>query len=52
MNSPLYAPFPGIYAVIRVDPVAMVQHLDRDAILAAESLNPKSYLVYINTVSC
>ncbi|KAI0740883.1 hypothetical protein C8Q76DRAFT_206040 [Earliella scabrosa] len=50
MNSPLYAPFPGIYAVIRVDPVAMVQHLDRDAILAAESLNPKSYLVYINTI--
>ncbi|KAI0629520.1 hypothetical protein C8Q77DRAFT_1042720, partial [Trametes polyzona] len=39
---------PGWYAVIRMDPVTMVKHLDDpQALYAAEAMQPKSYLVYL-----
>ncbi|KAI0692637.1 hypothetical protein C8T65DRAFT_586463 [Cerioporus squamosus] len=37
------------FAVVRMDPVAMVQHLnDPEALRAAEALSPQSYLVYLH----
>ncbi|RPD56397.1 hypothetical protein L226DRAFT_573935 [Lentinus tigrinus ALCF2SS1-7] len=37
------------FAVIRMDPVAMVRHLnDPEALKAAEALSPRSYLVYLD----
>ncbi|RPD56389.1 hypothetical protein L226DRAFT_513177 [Lentinus tigrinus ALCF2SS1-7] len=37
------------FAVIRMDPVAMVRHLDDpEALKAAEALSPQSYLVYLD----
>lgn len=40
-----------LYAVIRMDPVAMVEHLnDPIATQAAAAMQPKKYLVYIEDV--
>ncbi|RPD56375.1 hypothetical protein L226DRAFT_468667 [Lentinus tigrinus ALCF2SS1-7] len=45
----LFAPRTHAFAVVRMDPVAMVQHLnDPEALRAAEALSPRSYLVYID----
>ena len=39
------------FAVIRMDPVAMVRHLnDPEATRAAEALSPRKYLVYLDEV--
>ncbi|TFK83903.1 hypothetical protein K466DRAFT_497572, partial [Polyporus arcularius HHB13444] len=44
-----FCPSPGSYAVIRMDPIAMVEHLhDPVALSAAEAVEAKSYLVYID----
>ncbi|RPD56370.1 hypothetical protein L226DRAFT_468638, partial [Lentinus tigrinus ALCF2SS1-7] len=44
-----YTPMEGSFAVIRMDPVAMVRHLDDpEALRAAEALSPQSYLVYLD----
>ena len=46
-----FCPSPGSYAVIRIDPVAMVEHLhDQVAHDAAASMRVKSYLAYIGPV--
>ncbi|KAI0653325.1 hypothetical protein C8Q70DRAFT_1059397 [Cubamyces menziesii] len=46
--SLLFCPMPFLYAAIRMDPVAMVEHLqDPIALAAARKLQPKTYLVYI-----
>ncbi|RPD56396.1 hypothetical protein L226DRAFT_468618 [Lentinus tigrinus ALCF2SS1-7] len=43
-----YVPRTHAFAVIRMDPVAMVRHLgDPEATRAAEALTPKSYPVYV-----
>ncbi|KAJ8461987.1 hypothetical protein ONZ51_g11191 [Trametes cubensis] len=43
-----FCPSPGSYAVIRLDPVAMVQRFDDpQALLQAQAMRPKSYLVYL-----
>ncbi len=47
-----YAPSTHSYAVIRMDPVAMVEHLnDEEAMACAKALRPKSYVAYIDCVS-
>ena len=47
----VFVPSPSRYAVIHLDPVAMVQHLnDEKALEAAEAMCPKKYLVYIDQV--
>ena len=47
-----YCPSPDSYAVVRLDPVAMVEHLnDREALASARAMKPKTYLVYIDCVS-
>ena len=39
------------FAVIRMDPVAMVRHLnDPEATRAAKALSPRKYLVYLDEV--
>ena len=44
-------PSPHRYAVIRMDPVASVQHLnDPKALEAAKAMTTKSYLVWLGTV--
>ena len=44
----VYSPSPGSYAVIRMNPVEMVRHLDDpQALLEAQAMRPKSYLVYL-----
>ncbi|KAI0740873.1 hypothetical protein C8Q76DRAFT_709310 [Earliella scabrosa] len=46
-----FGPNPGTYGVIRMDPVAMVQHLnDPEAMAAAQAMQPKSYLVYLEHI--
>ncbi|KAI0350625.1 hypothetical protein OH77DRAFT_1412659, partial [Trametes cingulata] len=46
----VYSPNPGTYAVVRMDPVAMVQNSDdQDAVAAASAMKPKRYLVYIQS---
>lgn len=40
-----------LYAVIQMDPVAMVEHLDDPiALEAAKALHPKKYLIYLEQV--
>ena len=40
------------FAVIRMDPIAMVEHLGDDvALRAAMAMRPKKYLVYLEHVS-
>ncbi len=47
-----FSPNPGTYAAIRLNPVAMVKDLnDPEALVAAEALQTKTYLVYLNYVS-
>lgn len=47
-----FSPNPGTYAVIRMNPVAMVKDLnDPEALVAAEALQTKKYLVYLDFVS-
>ncbi|TFK83906.1 hypothetical protein K466DRAFT_474879, partial [Polyporus arcularius HHB13444] len=43
-----YCPTTYSYAVIRMDPVAMVEHLDEEALNSAKLLRPKSYVAYID----
>ena len=44
-------PVPQTYAVIQLDPVAMVLHLnDANALEEARAMAPKKYLVYISMV--
>ncbi|EIW54185.1 uncharacterized protein TRAVEDRAFT_132557 [Trametes versicolor FP-101664 SS1] len=44
-----FSPNMGNYAVIRMDPVAMVKDLDDpEALVAAEALKTKKYLVYLD----
>ncbi len=51
MPSAIYMPREDAFAVIRMDPVAMVRHLnDTEALRAAEAMSPRSYLVYVHTV--
>lgn len=46
-----FSPNPRTYAVIRLNPVAMVEHLDDpEALSAAEALQTKAYIVYIRCV--
>lgn len=50
-NTVYYSPNAGSYAVIRLNPVAMVKHLnDSEALSAAEALQTKAYLVYLHLV--
>ena len=47
-----FCPTTESYAVIRMNPVAMVEHLnDAEALASARALRPKSYVVYIDCVS-
>ena len=45
-------PEPHSFAVVRMDPVAMVSHLNLDpvALKAAQAMRPKKYLVYLDIV--
>lgn len=46
-----FSPNTSTYAVIRMNPVAMVQDLnDPEALSAAEALQTKAYLIYIDYV--
>ena len=48
----VFVPCPLEYAAIRMDPVAMVQHLgDPLALEAAQGIHPKTYLVHLSWVS-
>ena len=48
----VFVPSPLEYAAIRMDPLAMVQHLDDPlALEAAHSIHPKTYLVHLTWVS-
>ncbi|EIW54313.1 uncharacterized protein TRAVEDRAFT_76241, partial [Trametes versicolor FP-101664 SS1] len=47
-----FSPSPGAYAVIRLNPIEMVQHLDdNDALQAAMAMQTKTYLVCLDIVS-
>lgn len=47
-----FSPNPGTYAVIRMNPVAMVEDLnDPEALSAAEAIQTKAYVVYLKNVS-
>lgn len=47
-----FSPNTDTYAVIRMNPVAMVKDLnDPEALSAAEALQTKAYLIYIDHVS-
>ena len=45
-------PEPNLFAVVRMDPVAMVAYLTLDyvALEAARAMRPKKYLVYLDVV--
>ncbi|KAI1790357.1 hypothetical protein LXA43DRAFT_1095508 [Ganoderma leucocontextum] len=43
--SSSFCPAPGVYAAIRMDPTAMVAHLDARALEEAQEIRPKTYLV-------
>lgn len=46
-----FSPNAGSYAVIRMNPVAMVQDLnDPEALSAAEALQTQAYVVYLKNV--
>ena len=48
----VFVPSPLDYAAIRMDPVAMVQHLgDPLALEAAQGIHTKTYLVHLSWVS-
>ncbi|KAI0664046.1 hypothetical protein C8Q70DRAFT_215546 [Cubamyces menziesii] len=44
-----YSPSPGAYAVIRLNPVEMVRHLqDQDALAQARAMRTRTYLIYLH----
>ena len=45
-------PEPNLFAVVRMDPVAMVAYLNLDSVAleAARAMRPKKYLVYLDVV--
>ena len=46
-----YSPSPGAYAVIRLNPVEMVRHLqDQEALAQARAMRTKTYLIYLHRV--
>ena len=46
-----YSPSPRSYAVIRLNPVEMVRPFDDpQALLEAQAMQPKSYLIYLRLV--
>lgn len=51
-STPLFfSPNAPCYAVIRMDPVAMVKKLDDpEALAAARAMTPQSYVVYLSLV--
>lgn len=54
MASPrlFFSPNTPCYAVIRMDPVAMVRKLDDpEAMAAARGMTPQSYVVFLSNVS-
>ncbi|KAI0365070.1 hypothetical protein BV20DRAFT_955007 [Pilatotrama ljubarskyi] len=51
LDSVYFSPNPGTYAVIRIDPVAMVEELkldDAEALSAAKAMHTKSYLICLD----
>ena len=51
-ESTVFVPSPLDYAAIRMDPAAMVQHLDDPlALEATQNIHPKTYLVHLSWVS-
>ena len=51
MSITIFKPVESRFAVIRIDPVASVAHLnDPEATEAAKALESKCYLVYISVV--
>ena len=47
-----YSPSPRSYAVIRLNPVEMVRPFDdAQALLEAQAMQPKSYLIFLHLVS-
>ncbi|RDX48680.1 hypothetical protein OH76DRAFT_1352111 [Lentinus brumalis] len=49
MSDLPFAPSPWNYAVVQMDPVTMVQHLDdSQALEAAERIQPKAYLLHLS----
>ena len=50
-NDIVTVPRPHRFAVVQMDPIAMVKHLnDPDALVAAQQIRPKKYLVYLKYV--
>ncbi len=50
-NTIFFSPNSSTYAVIRMNPIAMVKDLnDPEALSAAEALPTKAYLIYIDCV--
>ncbi|KAI9067447.1 hypothetical protein FKP32DRAFT_1588548 [Trametes sanguinea] len=48
-QRPVFSPSPGAYAVIRLNPVEMVKHLDdAQALEQAKALTPRFHLVYLS----
>ncbi|OSC97337.1 hypothetical protein PYCCODRAFT_1145966 [Trametes coccinea BRFM310] len=46
---PVFSPSPGAYAVIRLNPLEMVKHLDdAEAVEQAKALSPRFHLVYLS----
>ncbi|KAI9067449.1 hypothetical protein FKP32DRAFT_261537 [Trametes sanguinea] len=47
-RRPVFCPSPGAYAVIRLNPVEMVKHLDdAEALEQAKALTPRFHLIYL-----
>ena len=46
MSSSKFCPSVGVYAAIRIDPAAMVAHLDTLAAEEAQAIRPKTYLIF------
>ncbi|KAL7277705.1 hypothetical protein ACG7TL_008640 [Trametes sanguinea] len=48
-QRPVFSPSPGAYAVIRLNPLEMVKHLDdAEAVEQAKALSPRFHLVYLS----
>lgn len=49
----VFAPLPGRYAVMRINPTATLEQYGYEDLLAAaaKDIQPKSYLVYLNQAS-
>ncbi|KAI0774891.1 hypothetical protein BD413DRAFT_611879 [Trametes elegans] len=49
MTEPHFAPMAGRYAIVRLNPMAMVEHrVDPEASAQAQQMRPKKYLVYLH----